>query len=135
MSLVEKLSFLASRGESFPVTRWKKFLWLIPYRSRGGWISIEVKDDKDVFFVMWTDSKDSHLPHISGSAYAVDIRRDTGELNNRFGQTGAWKSAISMWPIYDDNRAEAERIFGVMKYRIDVAYAWQKALVDNENAP
>lgn len=84
-----------------------------------GWLSI---DDKDTHFaVMYTSDKDTHGP-LSGPAYMLEINKQTGARQETAGLSGAWKSALSMWPVRGaDEIAQVEKI---MRGHIDAAYEY-----------
>ncbi len=79
-------------GGSVRVSRWAPF---------AGWLSIT--DEDRSWHVMWTTGRTTHL--CTRPALAVDIDKATGGLSSLRGVTGAWKSAISMWPVFDVHEA------------------------------
>lgn len=88
-----------------PLFRVPKKSWLNIFEYRP-WISVDRKPD--CYSVMLASGRTTHQP-LHGPAYMVDFDLDTGELRSNFGLTGAWKSAISMWPIRD--RTQAEQVY------------------------
>lgn len=87
-------------GESARVGRFLCFFSL-------GWLNIE--DGGDYWSVMWTSNKDYHSILAGRPAIVAEFRKSTGDRNTFFGLSGAYKSAISMWPVRD--KEEADRIF------------------------
>ena len=84
-----------------------------------GWLWIE--DNGDSWHIDVANGRTSHDP-LGGSVYGIDVRKDTGERLKKPGLTGAWESAISMWPVRDEGRAEG--IYRHVATRIDRAFAY-----------
>jgi hypothetical protein len=124
MDLLEKVKYLSELGESFPVTRKKKvFSGLIPVKIHDGWIAIT--EEKNCFSVMWTTERDSHNRH-DGPALVIDLDKSDGTLYRRAGLSGAWKQALSLWPVGEQHQDEIKQIYDLMQKRIDIAYDWQR---------
>jgi len=127
--LGEKLAALAERFEDpVEVLERVRLLWFIPFTRCRGWFSIE--DNGDHWAVLWTSHRDTHDPLFHGSAIAADVRKDTGERHQRAGLSGAWRTALSLWPVRNEN--DAERIFRHVQHLVDLAYRWHivRPLVD-----
>ena len=121
MSNAEKISRLMERfGRSVQIFERKHVLGFIPITLSRGWLWIE--DANDHWSVTLANGKTTHQP-LDGPALGADFRKDNGERKiGPFDLTGAWKSAISMWPIR--NEKEAARVFGLITSRIDLAYRY-----------
>jgi hypothetical protein len=104
---------LAKYGPTVPVYRrhsWLFFRW----RSREGWLWVE---DHDQYWTIWVSSfRTIGLPGGSPPV-AADISKETGERWQRHGLTGAWRTAISAWPVNDEN--VARQIFELVVERVN----------------
>lgn len=95
----------------------KKF-WL--FSIGKGWLHLT--DEGDYWFVLYTSDKDTH--HIlNGPALGADFEKTTGERKIRCsGLTGAWESAINMWPVKDEEKAE--QIFNIVRRYVHQAHQY-----------
>ncbi len=114
LSTIEKLKTLASFGEHHELGRDLLFF-------HKGWLHIE--DEGNRYNVFYTSSKDTHNRG-TGPAYMVDFEKKTGDLYARYGLTGAWKTALSLWPV--DDPEEAREIFQTVAGMVDEAYNHRK---------
>ncbi|MBI4435015.1 hypothetical protein HY635_04380 [Candidatus Uhrbacteria bacterium] len=120
MHLGEKLAALEQRfGKHVEVFETVRICWIIPFTRSRGWLSI--KGEEAHWAVLWTSDRDTHSP-LLGSAIGVDIRKDDGTRYRPAGLTGAWRSAISLWPARDEG--EADQIERRMRHLIELAYRW-----------
>lgn len=113
MNTIEKIQTLFKQyGESVQIG---KFLGIIS----KGWLSITEKEC--CYSVLYTSEKDAHYPLKSGGpALEIDFNKVTGERHRSLGFTGAWKTALSMWPVY--NEQEANEVYDTVKSYVDKAY-------------
>ncbi len=119
MNTVDKITKLFEKfGKVVQIQYRKKFLGLIPYTYRGWWMSFEDKDDH--WFVFLTNGRDSHCRMFGASAIGADFSKKDNVLYSRLNMSGAWKSAISMWPVQDEQ--ESIEIFEEIKFYIDKTY-------------
>lgn len=86
-----------------------------------GWLWIEKHGD--YWNVALANGQGSHNP-LWGSAYSVDILVRTGARRKHLGLTGAWKSAMTTWPVRDEY--EARRVWDVVVSCIEQAYQHHK---------
>lgn len=94
-------AIFARHGKTAPVTNWWRF-WR-PYQ----YLWIERRGP--VWTVFAASGRSGHFA-VYGSALAVDFDDATGKRVRRYGMTGAWRSALSMWPVRSERdaaRAEA----------------------------
>jgi hypothetical protein len=109
---IQKLETLAKLGESHEIG--KEFFFF-----SKGWIAIE--DEDDSYFVHYTSDKDSHNRAFGATSYAASFEKGTGDLKPGPGDlTGAWKTAISLWPVRDP--AEAASVHKLMRDLVHEAY-------------
>jgi hypothetical protein len=85
-----------------------------------GWLSIS--DRGDFWDILYTSSKDTHsYQPLYGPALGADFLKASGE--RKIGPrdlTGAWKTALSLWPVRDEREAVA--VFETVKGYIERAY-------------
>lgn len=93
---------------SYPVLRRWRFLWW-RWSTVERWLWID--DDGADWFVTVASGPRSH-DALSGPAYGCYVDKGTGELSASRGWTGAWRTALSMWPIRDE--ADARLAYGVV---------------------
>ena len=111
MNIVEKIKWLKEQhGESVEIG--SSF-----YLFSKGWLNIDENDD--AYHVMYTSAKDTHNP-LSGPALGVDFTKATGDRYKRYGLSGAWRSALSMWPVRDE--VEAHQVYMQVRRYIKSAY-------------
>lgn len=123
MHLGEKLAALHQRfGKLVEVCERKQILWCLPLTLHSGWVSIEDKEDH--WAVLWTSDRDTHDPLFHGPAIGIDVRKDTGERHRIAGAglSGAWRTAVTLWPVRDDG--EAEEVFRRVQRLVDLAYSY-----------
>lgn len=114
LSTIEKLKTLARLGKHHEIgPDW--FFWT------KGWLAITNEDN--CYSVHYTSGKDIHQP-LCGPSYIADFEKDTGRPYERNGLTGAWKTALSLWPVND--QAEAREIFQTVAGMVDDAYDHRK---------
>ncbi len=72
---------------------------------------------------MWTTHKEHHS-RIGGvkSRIADFMKKDGSRKIGPMHLTGAWESAISMWPVYDHEKAE--QVFEWVGNMVDWAYEY-----------
>lgn len=126
MDIIKKIEFLLKAGDVVPVNLEKaikifNFRFVI-WRANQGWLHIE--DKQDYYSIMWTTDKETHSRAFGTRAHMIDLDKATGKLHQKYGFSGAWESAISMWPVKEEE--DIKRVFNIMKARIDIAYEWQK---------
>ncbi len=120
MEFREKLEALAARGRSAPAISRGTVLGFIPRKRHHGWVSAE--DRGDHWFVLWTNREDAHSRIGGQKCYAADFRKDNALPYTRSPDwTGAWESAIRLWPVYEDEREKAEWVFRFIRERVDFA--------------
>ncbi|MDO8507041.1 MAG: hypothetical protein Q7S53_00545 [bacterium] len=117
----QKIAELVKRcGKSVQILEKKRMLGFIPVTHSRGWLWID--DANDHWSVTLANGKTSHQA-LGSKAFAADFRKANGE--RKIGPsdlTGVWKSALSMWPIRDEE--EAVRVFDLIVSRIDLAYSY-----------
>lgn len=118
MNNAQKISKLVEQlGDSVQIFERKRVLGFIPLTISRGWLWLE--DAGDHWSVTLANGKTTHQP-LGGPALGADFRKDSGERKvGPLDLTGAWKSALSMWPI--KNEEEAARVFTLISHRIDLA--------------
>jgi hypothetical protein len=111
MNTVDKIqALLDNKGTSVEIGR--SF-----FSGSKGWLAIE--DKGDYFSIMYTSDKDTHSP-LAGPALMLDLDKETGTRRQAAGLSGAWRSALSMWPVRD--AGEIESVQKKMTALIDAAY-------------
>ena len=120
MNRALKIAELRKRfGDSIQVFRWRKIFGLIPIKLFLGWLWIEERDD--YWSLSLASGKSSNNHFWSGPVYGADFRKDNGNRKiGPLGLTGAWKSALSMWPILEERKAS--QVFALISSRVDLAY-------------
>ena len=89
----------------------KKLPWyLLGIEINDGWLYIDDKDDH--FNVGWSTSSTSH-DLMARPFYSVDVSKETSLMRQVYGLTGAWKTALSLWPVHDKD--EAQEIFQMIE--------------------
>lgn len=120
MKRAEKLRSLHGQSpdeDSYEVNVPRKILWVSSSSDR---FYVTVYDKGDYWFVLLTNQKDSHNRAGGSRAYAVDFRKDDGEVHERFSHSGAWKSALTVWPVMEED--EAKRIVDYVARMVDLAH-------------
>ena len=122
MHNAQKISQLTERfGKEIKVLERIRVLGFIPVTLSCGWLWISV-DANDHWSVTLASRRTGHYP-IFSPAFGADFRKDNGERKiGPLHLRGAWKSAISMWPITEDE--EADRVFNLIASRIDAVYRY-----------
>jgi hypothetical protein len=69
---------------------------------------------------MLTSFKNSHHPFL-GNAISADFRKDNGERYTFWGWPGVCESALTMWPVRDEQRAK--NIFNYISNQVHEVYA------------
>ncbi len=94
-------------GKSVKIPRsgWWAF-WEAP-----GWLWIF--KEREHYHVQWATGKTTHFSPCK--SYGVDICFKTGKRHSVYKLTGAWHSALSMWPIYGESSADC-----VYNYIVDL---------------
>jgi len=116
----EKLAMLAELGKSAPAISRGTWLGFIPRKKHHGWVGAE--DRGDHWFVLWTNGEQAHSRAGGLQCYAADFRKDNTLPYTRSPDwTGAWESAIRLWPVYEDEHEKAERISRFIRERVDLA--------------
>jgi len=117
----QKISKLVERfGKSVQIFERKRVLGLVLVTLSRGWLWIENANDH--WSVTLANGKTTHQP-LGGPALGADFRKDNGECKvGPLDLTGAWKSALSMWPIR--NEEEAARVFSLIASRVNLAYRY-----------
>ena len=102
---------------SIRLDHWRKFLFIFPYR-RTLWLTIY--EYEDYWHAMVHNLESGHQP-LNGTTYGVDYLKSDGSLRDgpRY-LTGAWKAALSMWPVSDEQ--EVQEVFDYVSRKIDKAY-------------
>lgn len=128
MTLSSQISELfGACGEFAEIRSPETWSWmsLSNVRHSQGWLSIE--DLEDHWHVMWTSHKDTHDWHgTKQHAVGIDVDkksgllRTVGKAGEPFYLSGAWKSAISMWPVREPEAAQ--EILDAMSARIAAAH-------------
>ena len=97
----------------------KKILpwYLLSIKVNDGWLVID--DNDGHYFITWSTYPQSHNV-LARPLYGVNICKETGALRSKHGLTGAWKTAISIWPISD--KKEAQEVFSMMLRLINRCY-------------
>ena len=106
MNAAEQIQWLVKYvGNHIKVRRKVPGLWRIFGKwSSNGWLSLD--DKGDYWAVLWTSNRHVHNP-LAGSAFGVDVNKADGlRVRGSLDLTGAWKSAISMWPIRNEEDAK-----------------------------
>lgn len=118
MEIINKLNYLLSVGDRVSIIKENIFLKYIRTKKHYGWLYLTDKSDHiSVLFILGEMSNRIYL-----SAYAVDIDKRDGSLFQRNGLSGAWKSAVRMWPVKEEELIKD--IFEDVKEKIDIAYEW-----------
>ena len=79
---------------------WRKLFGAIN-PVRPGYLWIEEKDDH--WNVQWATGRTTHNGYVP--TISVDFDKATGERWKRYGLSGAWQSALSMWPVRKEEEA------------------------------
>lgn len=121
MNRSQKIGKLVEKfGKSVQIFERKRVLGFIPLTLSRGWLWIE--DTHDHWSVILANGKMTHQP-LDGHAFGADFRKDNGERKvGPLDLTGAWKTAVSMWPIR--NEEEAVRVFNLISSRVDLAFCF-----------
>ncbi len=84
----------------------------------GNWLWID--EGKKSWNVTIASGCTSHNPKL-GPAYSADFRKEDGERAVLEGYlTGVWKSALSMWPVREEQKAK--ELFDWIAEGVDRAY-------------
>lgn len=120
MHLGEKLAALhVPFGKLVEVRERTRFLWIVPFTRRHGWLSIE--DRGDHWSVTWTRRSDAYDPVRDGEAIWIHVRKDTGERRHQLGGiTGVWR--IGLPRRLRRMEYGAERLFQRVHRLVDLAY-------------
>lgn len=121
MEIKAKLSTLASIDDAVPVISRHTILKYFTFVRRKGWIAVD--DEPDRWFVIWTNQKNHHNRAGGARCYAVEFRKDTGAPRSDGDWTGAWESAISLWPVTKKDQDKANSIIADITECVDLAYA------------
>lgn len=119
MTVAQKIeAIIKHHGDSAPITKPSTFLWgLFSWlRPNKGWLWLEDHNDYWSIYL----ASDKHYHNGVGSAYVVDVSKSTGLLKNDIRSTGAYKSAVSLWPVRDPDEAHA--IYINILNKIDIVY-------------
>lgn len=119
ITAIQKIrAIIKHHGDAAPITKPSTFLWgLFSWlQSNKGWLWLD--DHSDYWSIYLTSDKRYHVSF--GPVYIVDIDKSTGLLKNDMGSTGAYKTAISVWPIRDPDEAHA--IYLNILNKIDTVY-------------
>ena len=107
-------------GRSVRIFERKRVLGLFSVTLSRGWLWID--DAGDHWSVTFANGETVHQP-FWGPALGADFRKNDGERKiGPLDLTGAWKTAISMWPIRKEE--EAVRVFSLVASRVDLAYRY-----------
>lgn len=113
-------------GDSIPIRKsTKHFFGLVTKTTTETWLWIS---DEGSHWNVTAASSKSHHNARSGPAYAVDIDKINGSLRAEHGLTGAWKTALSIWPIR--NKDEADNAFKYIVALIEKVAAEPEAKSD-----
>lgn len=82
---------------------------------------LRVEESPDHWGVFRASGRDTHFPIPYGPVIAADFRKDTGALHTAHGLTGAYMTALSLWPVRDETKARI--IYIEICALIDSAYA------------
>ena len=78
--------------------------WLFAARSKG-WLTITEKPDS--WFVLFGGGRDVIDVGEGDSLIGAAFYKGSGDLVQRYpAETGAWESAVNIWPVYDETRAQ-----------------------------
>lgn len=108
--IIQKIErLLELHGETVPITGakatsswWQRLLGAInPIRPGYLWIDVA----KHSINVQWATGRTTHNGY--QTTFSIDFDKATGKRYTRHGLTGAWKSALSMWPVRDESSADA----------------------------
>lgn len=90
----------------------------IPFKLSRGWLSF--RDAGDFWSVLLTNGRHTHQP-LYDDALGADFKKDDGKRKiGPLHLTGAWRSALSMWPARKDD--DAIRVFNYVASMVDLAY-------------
>ena len=122
MNRAEKiLKLVELRGTSVPVYRQVKFFWFIPLRFLIGYLWIS--DERTHWGVTIANGETSHNRAFGARAYGADFRKEDGERRiGPPGITGAWQTAITMWPVRSEEKAI--EVFNYVAGLVDQAHAF-----------
>lgn len=121
MHLGEKLKTLRERiGEHVEVRERIRFLGVIPFTKRHGWLSIEDRGDR--WRVLWTRrGRDAYSPPRDGEATLIYVEKDVGGVDSRIdSMSDVWRGIPPLQLIQTEDRAK--RIFRQMQRLVDIAY-------------
>lgn len=123
MNIALKISMLAEQyGKQVEVLQRKKILGLFPSTLHIGWLWIE--DKGTYWYVTFASGKDCHNT-LNGPAIGADFLKESGERRvGPLGLSGAWESALSMWPIKEE--AKAISVFTRISSLIDVTFRFHR---------
>ena len=129
-TLVQKIEMLAEQvGNAVQVVEGVERKRVLGSTSRNvfyGWLWIEEKKarwgGKAYWRVFLANGEKTHQPSVDDPCFAADFQKANGQPYRRFGLTGAWDSALSMWPVRDEK--EATRIIDLVSSRINLAYKY-----------
>ena len=82
-----------------------------------GWLTI--KDNGESLRVIYTNGKNSCT-----YALGADFVKATGQRKVENGLLGAWESAISIWPVRDEERAV--EVFNIVESHVDAAFKYNR---------
>jgi hypothetical protein len=118
MNLSEKIQWLHTNvGKHVAVREWDKFLGFFPVSTKW-WLTIE--DDGDHWGIYRTSGKHTHVRVICGNVYLIDVRKTDGTIFSRHGLSGAYKTALNLHPIRDEE--EAIKVFNSLSELIGNAF-------------
>lgn len=119
MNLSDQISALHQNyGRSVPTSFWTTFCWgFFSFLSAHNWLWVE--DSGTYWTVYIASGKTTHCA-LFGPCYGIDVDKTTGALYAKDGLTGAWKTALSMWPIR--NKEKAETTYKYLASKIEKAY-------------
>lgn len=107
------------RGQPIQVFETEKILrgWISFEKSRG-WLDIQ--DEGNYWAVTFMNGQDGRSL-LDEPTYGADFTKDTGgRMISPPLLTGAWKTAITTWPVEEEK--EANRIFDHVSRMVDLAY-------------
>lgn len=90
---------------------------------------VNIKQDTNVWQILFTNGPDYHNRAFGSSAYAIDVNKKTGERHTVSGPmplTGVWKSSISMWPVNEEEGAS--EIYNHLVKVVEETYEQNKGL-------